>query len=144
MKKHISDFLLRGLVASGFGPVGLAILYLILHHNGVIQTIDAAEVCTGILSLYILAFVAGGMNAIYQIERLPLMISILIHGVVLYAVYLCTYLIHDWLELGTIPLLVFTCIFVVGYIAVWVIIYSVTRKNTKRLNDKLREIRLSK
>ena len=34
MKKYILDFMRRGLVASGFGPLVLAIFYLILHHNG--------------------------------------------------------------------------------------------------------------
>ena len=84
-----------------------------------------------------LAFIAGGMNALYQIERLPLMTAILIHGSVLYASYLATYLINDWLDLGVIPIIIFSAIFVVGYIVIWVIIYSIIKRNTARLNEIL-------
>ena len=139
MKKFASSFLLRGLVACGFGPVVLAVVYLILHQQGVMQTLAVTEVCTGILSLFALAFVAGGMNAIYQIERLPVMLAILIHGIVLYVSYLIVYLVNDWLKWGITPILVFSVIFVVGYLMIWVIIYSVNKKNTKRLNKQLKQ-----
>ena len=128
MKKFASAFLLRGLVACGFGPVVLAVVYLILHQQGVVQTLAVAEVCMGILSLFALAFVVGGMNAIYQIERLPLMLAILIHGVVLYVSYLIVYLVNNWLKWGFAPILVFTVIFVVGYMVIWAIIYSANKK----------------
>ena len=141
MKKFASDFLLRGLVACGFGPVILAVVYLILHQQGVVQTLAVTEVCMGIFSLFALAFVAGGMNAIYQIERLPLMLAILIHGVVLYVSYLIVYLVNNWLKWGFAPILVFTIIFVVGYMMIWAIIYSVNKKNTAQINKQLRQNR---
>ena len=93
----------------------------------------------GIFSITLLAFVAGGMNAVYQIERLPLMVAILIHGAVLYVSYLATYLLNDWLDWGWIPVLVFSGIFVVGYLAIWAVIYSVIKRNTKKLNKMLKE-----
>ena len=83
MKKHILEFVRRGMMACGFGPIVLAILYLILRHHGVVETLSVSQVCIGIFSLAALAFIAGGMNMIYQVERLPLMGAILIHGVVL-------------------------------------------------------------
>ena len=98
MKNFIMDFLRRGSSACGIGPIVLAVLYLILQSNGTVETLTASEVCTGIFSLTALAFIAGGMNAIYQIERLYLMPAILIHGFVLYVGYLVTYLLNDWLE----------------------------------------------
>ena len=98
MKKFVSHFMLRGLVACGFGPVVLAVVYLVLHQQGVVHTLAVTEVCMGIFSLFVLAFVAGGMNAIYQIERIPVMLAILIHGVVLYVSYLIVYLVNDWLK----------------------------------------------
>ena len=113
MKKFILDFLRRGSVACGFGPIVLAVLYLILRQSADLMTLTVNEVCVGIFSLTGLAFIAGGMNAIYQIERLPLMVAILIHGCVLYISYLGTYLLNDWLEWGVMPILVFTGIFVI-------------------------------
>ena len=138
MKKHILDFIRRGLVALGFGPLVLAVLYAILHHQGVIQMLTVKQVCLGIFSLSGLAFVAGGMNILYRIERLPLMFAILIHGSVLYVSYLITYLINDWLEWGAAPILVFSGIFALGYLLIWAIIYSVIKRNTDRINEALK------
>ena len=139
MKKHILEFVRRGMMACGFGPIVLAILYLILRHHGVVETLSVSQVCIGIFSLAALAFIAGGMNMIYQVERLPLMGAILIHGVVLYVSYLLTYLVNDWLEGGATPILVFSGIFVVGYLAIWAVIYSVIHRNTQKLNEMLQE-----
>ena len=141
MKKHILDFMRRGCVSCGFGPLVLAVLYLSLQGQGVLQTLTINQVCTGIFSVTALAFIAGGMNAIYQIERLPLMMAILIHGVTLYVSYLTTYLLNSWLNWGATPILVFSGIFVVGYLAIWAIIYSSIKKKTDRINDILKKQR---
>lgn len=139
MKKHGLDFLRRGLMACGFGPIVLAILYLILEQKGLVETLTVHQVCVGILSLTALAFIAGGMNSIYQLERLPLMGAILIHGGVLYLSYLATYLLNDWLAWGVIPVLVFTGVFVVGYLVIWAIICTIIRRKTAKINEILQE-----
>ena len=139
MKKNILEFFRRGFVACGFGPVVLAVLYLILQHKAEIEVLTVNQVCLGIFSLSALAFIAGGMNVIYQIERLPLMVAILIHGGVLYISYLVTYLLNDWLEWGAIPILVFSGIFIFGYLMIWAIIYCIIRKRTERLNEILKQ-----
>lgn len=137
MKKMIMEFIRRGMIACGFGPIVLAILYLILHHHAAVETLTVNQVCLGIFSLSALAFIAGGMNVIYQMERLPLMMAILIHGGVLYASYLGTYLLNNWLEWGRTPILVFTGIFVLGYLLIWAIIYIITKRNTDKINKIL-------
>ena len=139
MKRYIVDFVRRGLVGFGFGPIVLAVLYLILQQQGIVYTVTVNELCLGILSLSVLAFVAGGMNVVYQIERLPLMVAILLHGGVLYISYLITYLANNWLEWGTVPILVFSGIFVGGYLSIWAIIYTITKRRTARLNEMLKE-----
>jgi len=139
MKKNILEFFRRGLIASGFGPLVLAVVYLILQHQGIVQSLTVNEVCIGIVSLSVLAFIAGGMNIVYQIERLPLMVAILIHGSVLYISYLGTYLINSWLKWGITPILVFSSIFIFGYLAIWAGIYFITKRNTARLNEKLKQ-----
>lgn len=139
MKKTILEFIRRGLAACGLGPLVLAFIYLILQHQAAVETLTVNQVCLGIFSLSALAFVAGGMNVIYQIERLPLMVAISIHGGVLYISYLAVYLINGWLQSGPTPILAFTVIFVLGYLAVWAFIYSVIKRNTTRLNEKLKQ-----
>ena len=139
MKKIVFEFVRRGVVACGLGPIVLAVYYLILHNQTGLETLSVEQVCVGIFSLTALAFVAGGMNVVYQIERLPLMIAILIHGCVLYVSYLGTYLLNGWLESGIVSLLVFTGIFVVGYLLIWAIIYSIVKRRTDRINGMLRQ-----
>lgn len=139
MKKVALEFLCRGVMSCGVGPIILAVLYFILHHNGVVENVSVKELCVGIFSLSALAFVAGGINALYQLERLPLMAAILIHGSVLYVSYLMTYLVNGWLEWGRVPVLVFTGIFVVGYLVIWAVIYLVIKRKTKNLNKMLKE-----
>ena len=142
MKKNVLEFVRRGLAACGLGPLVLAVIYLILHKQGIIEVLTVREVCLGIFSLSVLAFVAGGMNVVYQIERLALMWAILLHGGVLYITYLATYLINGWLANGITPILVFTAIFVVGYLIIWAVIYAVTKKNATKLNEALKKKQL--
>ena len=137
MKKYIADFIRRGTVSCGLGPIILAILYMILNQWGVLETLSVNQACTGILSLSALAFIAGGMNTLYQIEQLPLMVAILIHGAVLYLSYLATYLINGWLDQGIAPILVFSGIFVVGYLVIWAVIYWIIKKNTDQVNEMM-------
>ena len=139
MKKNVAEFFRRGLTACGFGPIVLAILYLILKQQGVLEILTVDQVCLGIFSLSVLAFIAGGMNVVYQMEQLPLMVAILIHGVVLYISYLLTYLLNSWLEWGRIPILVFTGIFFFSYLIIWIIIYSIMKKRTEKLNEILKK-----
>ena len=139
MKKNVLEFFRRGLIACGFGPIVLAIFYLILQQQGAVQILTVEQVCIGIFSLTALAFIAGGMNFVYQIEQMPLMVAIFIHGSVLYVSYLGTYLLNDWLEWGAIPILVFSGIFIFGYLMIWAIIYCIIRKRTERLNEILKQ-----
>ncbi len=138
MKKYVLEFMRRGFIACGLGPIVLAILYLILQHQAAVDVLTVNQVYLGIFSLTALAFVAGGMNVIYQIERIPLMLAILIHGSVLYISYLGTYLLNDWLEWDAIPILAFSGIFIIVYLLIWAIIYSVTKKRTARVNEILK------
>ena len=138
MKQYIREFLRRGLAACGFGPLVLGVLYLILQQQGVVQTLSVNEVCLGIFTLSALAFIAGGLNVLYQMERLPLMAAVSIHGGVLYLSYLATYLLNGWLEWGIAPVLVFSGIFAVGYLAIWAVIYSFVKKKTEQINAVLK------
>ena len=137
MKTYVKEFVRRGLVACGFGPLVLVVFYLLLQKQHGQQALPVNEVCSGIVSLSALAFVAGGMNVVYQIERLPLAVAILIHGTVLYLSYLSTYLFNGWLEWDAVP--VFSVIFVLGFLAVWAVIYCVNKKRTAKVNELLKE-----
>ena len=138
MKPFIKGFLLRGLIAAGGGPVILAIIYAILGESGVIVSLTPREVCLAILSITALAFIVAGMGAIYQVEELPLMGAILIHGAVLYFSYILIYLINGWLQQKLLSILIFTGIFIAGYVLIWLIIFLSSRIRTRRINALLR------
>ncbi len=135
MKVFWKDFLFRGLIAAAGGPVVLAIIYGIIGATGEVTSLTPQEVCLGILTITLLAFIVAGMTAIYQVEQLPLASAILIHGGVLYATYLLIYLINGWLQQSLIPILVFTGIFVLVYILIWAVIYCIERAKIKKLNE---------
>lgn len=139
MKKHMIDFCKRGLMASCGGPVILAVVYFALGRAGVIQALTPAEVCKGILTVSLMAFIAAGVSVVYQMDRLPLTGAILIHSVVLYLDYILIYLWNGWLKRDLTPVLIFTLIFAVGYAFIWLMIYLSTRNNIEKLNKQLRE-----
>ena len=138
MKKFCLEFLKRGLLAAWGGPFILAIIYGILGANGTLTALTPSEVCKGILSITLMAFIAAGIQAIYQVERLPIISAILIHGAVLYLDYLIMYLMNDWIPRNLESLSIFTIIFIVGYVLIWVGIYLFTKRRTNNLNKKLK------
>ena len=135
MKQFWKNFLFRGLVSAASGPLVLAIIYGILGATGEVTSMTPREVCLGILSITLLAFIVAGITAIYQVEKLPLASATLIHGGVLYATYLLIYLINGWLQKSIVPIMVFTGIFLVVYILIWVIIYCTERAKIRKLNE---------
>ena len=136
MKKYMLEFVKRGLMAAGGGPVILAIIYYILGATGTVTAFTPNEVCMGILSITVMAFIIAGISMIYTVESLPLPMAILIHAGVLYLDYLLVYLLNSWLPRNAIG--TFTAIFAAGYALVWLVIYLCIRAKTKKLNEKLR------
>ena len=138
MKKFLKEFLLRGLICAAGGPLVLAIIYGIWGAADTVESLSPAEVSIGILTITLLAFIAAGMTAIYQMEQLPLPIMILIHGGALYIVYILTYLLNGWLVNQLTPILIFTGIFIAGYALIWLIIYLVEKARAEKLNKLLK------
>lgn len=138
MKKFWKEFLLRGLLCASGGPVVLAIIYGTLGATGEVAHFSPSEVCMGILTITLLAFIAAGMTAIYQMEQLPLPTAILLHGGALYLAYILTYLLNGWLLRQLVPILVFTAIFIAGYALIWLIIYAVSKAKTEKINKMLK------
>lgn len=139
MKKYVLEFVHRGLIVAAGGPIVLAIIYGILDAVGAVESLSGGEVCKGILSITVLAFIAAGITTVYQVEQLPLFSAIVLHAGVLYLGYLIVYLINNWLAHNWTAFWIFTAIFVVGYALIWIGIYCYTKTKTEKLNRKLRE-----
>lgn len=140
MKKHFKEFLKRGLIASIGGPIILAVVYYILSIQNVVTTISATKIATEILTVSVMAFIASGISVVYNIEKLPLFSATFIHGTALYFDYILIYLLNGWLKNQIIPILIFTGIFILGYIIIWVIIYFNIKNNVNKLNKQIKSI----
>ena len=138
MKKVLGEFVKRGLMAAAGGPAILAIIYGILGATGEVASLMPNEVCMGILSITLMAFIAAGITGIYTAESLPLPSMILIHAAVLYLDYLLVYLLNSWIPGNAIGM--FTWIFFGGFALIWLVIYLCIRANTKKLNEKMKKI----
>lgn len=138
MKRYIQEFLKRGLLAASGGPLILAAVYGSLGAAGTVTALAPAEVCRGILTVTLMAFVAGGISMVYSIERLPLLPATAIHAVALYADYLLIYLVNDWIAGGWKGIGIFTLIYVTGYLLIWLGILFSIKMHTERLNRKLK------
>lgn len=129
--KHIKDFMMRGLMASVGGPVILALVYRSLPA----QTLRVQEVCLGILTSALMAFIAGGVSVLYDLEKLPLLAATFLHAAVLFADYILIYLLNGWIKPAQI--LLFTGIFFGGYFAVWLLVWQIIRMRVKRINRRM-------
>lgn len=137
MNTFVKEFCKRGLLAAGCGPVILAIIYGILGANGTIVSLTPGKVCLGILTVSLLAFIVAGISVVYQIEKLPLGWSTLLHGFTLYASYIVIYLVNGWLKQQLTAILGFTGIFAAGYAVIWLVIWLTTRRKISRINETL-------
>ncbi|MGI5976842.1 MAG: DUF3021 domain-containing protein [Candidatus Limivicinus sp.] len=138
MKKIAVDFLKRGLLGSVFGPVIIAVIYLILNAQGVMESICTGKIAVEILSSVLLAFIAAGISVVYEIEKLPLLYATVIHSFVLYLDYILIYLFNGWLRSRLSTVLGFTAIYIVFYAVIWLCIYLSIRAKTRKINAALK------
>ena len=137
MNRYLKEFLHRGLMFGGFGPIILGIIYMVLSNTLTDFSLDGEQICLGIVSIYLLAFLQAGASIFNQIDSWPLPKSLLCHFSVLYLAYIFCYIINTWIPFEATVLLIFTLIFVVIYFAVWSIVYFSVRATSKRFNQKL-------
>lgn len=138
MNKYLKEFLQRGLIFAGFGPVVLGIIFFILSKTLDDFYVTGGQILLGIVSTYILAFVQAGATVFNQIEHWPLPKSILCHFGSLYAVYVLCYTLNTWIpfEWGVIG--IFTAIFVISFFVIWFSVYFIVKATSRKLNKKLK------
>lgn len=137
MNKYVKEFILRGMMFSGLGPVVLGIVYLAVSKSADNFSLSAEEIFWGILSTYLLAFVQAGASVFNQIEHWSVPKSLLCHFALLYAAYSLCYVSNSWIPFVPEVLVIFTAIFVAVYFAVWITVYLCVRRTSKKLNGKI-------
>ena len=138
MNKYIKEFLHRGLMFGGFGPVILGIIFYILSKTVDDFSVSGGEILLGIVSTYLIAFVHAGASVFNQIEHWPIVKSLFCHFGTLYAVYVFSYTINSWIPFEWAVIGVFTAIFVVIYFVVWFTVYFIAKATGKKLNATLK------
>lgn len=135
--KFVKNFFTRGLLAMGFGPIILVVVYAILHAQNVIGNLTVGEVNLAIVSTLLIAFVEGSSGALFQVEKLSLGKATLIQSVLIYVTLLVLYTINSWIKLEPVVLAIFTVVYWIGYAVIWLIVFSIIKKDIERVNAKL-------
>lgn len=136
--KEVKEFCLRGLMCMGFGPIVYGVVMLILKLCGVDTSSDGLVVFKGIISSSIMAFIVAGISIIWQEDKMQLGVKIATHFLVLYFAYLVVYLLNDWIVKDFKVIGIFTLIFVVGYVLIWLIIFLSTKNSANKLNKQIK------
>lgn len=137
MNKYIKQFLHRGLMFGGFGPIIMGIIYAILENTVEGFSLGGIEVLVAIISIYVLAFIQAGASVFNQIEHWSIPKSTFCHFFVLFFAYLGCYLINSWIPFDINVVLIFAAIFVAVYIIVWLTVVISIKLITKKLNAKI-------
>lgn len=137
MNHYVKTFLHRGLLFGGFGPIVLGIIYAVLERTVPAFSLDGMQLLVAIVSVYLLAFVQAGASVFNQIEEWSLPKTLLCHFSLLYLAYVFCYLINSWIPFDGTVLLVFTAIFVGGYLVIWLTVFASVKAVSRKLNGKI-------
>ena len=137
MNKYVKQYLHRGLIFGGFGPIVMGIVYAIIDASGVDLSLSGIQVLLAIVSTYLIAFVQAGSSVFNQIEHWPIAKSLALHLGSIYAVYAAAYLVNTWIPFEPLVLLIFTGVFLAVYFAVWLTVYLSVKAASKKMSERL-------
>ena len=140
MNKILKEFLHRGLMFGGLGPMVAGIVFAILGATIKDFHIDGWQILMAIVSTYLLAFVQAGASVFNQIDNWGIAKSLACHFGSIYAVYLLTYVVNSWIPFEPMVVVIFTALFAVTYAVIWLTVFLVIRKTEKKLNKKVKKL----
>ncbi|MBQ8338410.1 MAG: DUF3021 domain-containing protein [Oscillospiraceae bacterium] len=140
MNKYFKEFLHRGMLYGGFGPIIAGIIFWILSITLDDFALTGGQVLLAIVSTYVLAFVQAGASVFNQIEHWSLAKSLLWHFLSIYLAYVLCYTVNSWIPFEPMVIVIFTAIFAVTYFIVWFSVYFAIKATEKKLNKNLRKL----
>ena len=138
MNRYVKEFLRRGLMFAGFGPIVLGAIYAIVERTTEGFSLTGTEIFVAILSIYILAFVQAGATVFESVEEWSLPKVLFFHFSALYVTYVCCYLVNSWIPFDIRVILLFTAVFAAGFFTIWAAVYFTVKLTTRKMNEKLR------
>ena len=140
MNKYLKEFLHRGLMFGGFGPIIAAIVLAILGVTLDNFSIGGTEILLAVVSTYLLAFIHAGASVFNQIEHCSIGKSLACHFGTLYVGYALTYIVNSWIPFEPMVLVIFTAIFAVTYAVIWLTVFFISKSTEKKLNKSLKNL----
>ena len=140
MNKYLKEFLHRGLMFGGFGPIIAAIIFAILGATLDNFILGGREILLAVVSTYLLAFVHAGASVFNQIEHWSIGKSLACHFGTLYIGYVVTYVLNSWIPFEPMVLLIFKAIFAVIYAVIWLTVFFISKSTEKKLNKSLKNL----
>lgn len=138
MNRYLKDFLHRGLIFGGFGPIVVAIVFMCISLADRGFSLTASQILLATVSSYLLAFVQAGVTVFNQIEHWSTVKSLLCHFVTLYATYSVCYVVNSWIPFEPMVLVIFSVIFAVLFFVIWTIVYLSVKATSKKFNSQLK------
>ena len=136
--KYVLQFLHRGAIFGGFGPLIMGIIYAILSHTIPDFSLTGTEVLLVTLSTYLLAFLQAGASVFNQIEHWPLSKSLFFHFSTIYLAYVLCYVVNSWIPFEPLVIGIFTIAFVLTYLVIYLTVVLTTKAIGKRFNAQLK------
>jgi hypothetical protein len=137
MNYYVKEFLKRGLMFSGLGPIVAGIVYLCIEKSGTELNLSGSTMLLAIITTYIIAFIHAGSSVFNIVESWSRVKGLFFQLISIYIVYTAGYLLNSWLPLKIEVIIIYTVIFVLAFLTVWLTIFFITKNVTKKLNDKL-------
>lgn len=139
MNKYVKEYIHRGLIFSGLGPVTFAIIICIIEACGTKVALSSIDVLKAVLATYVVAFVHAGGSVFPTIEKWSKMKAFFFQGGSTYFVYLFAYLINNWLPLNWMAVGLYTACFWGCFAITWIIVVIATRKSAKKMNESFKK-----
>ena len=137
MNRYVKQFLLRGLIFGGFGPLIAGVVFWCISLSVPDFSQSGGQILCAVVSTYLLAFVQAGASVFNQIEHWPLGKSLLCHLSSLYLAYVSCYLVNRWLPLQWQVIAIFTAVFAAVYFVIWLVVCFSVKLVSRRLNQTL-------
>lgn len=137
MNIYVKEFLKRGMMFSGLGPVTVGIVIFIISEITKNVNLDGRQMLIMVVSSYFLAFVQAGATVFNQIEHWSVPKSLACHFSLLYAAYVLCYLVNSWIPFDFKVIAVFSIIFIAMFFTVWTTVFLCVRHLSKKLNKNL-------
>lgn len=128
----VKEFCKRGFMFGGLGPLVFGIVCLF------VDEFNGNDVFLGIVSTYTIAFIHAGTSVFKDIDNWSIVKASGVQLLTLYITYTVLYLVNSWIPFKWSVLAIYTGLFIVAYIIIWLIVYSVVKRVTNGMNMKVR------